>query len=41
MSAIEAESYFELRNYIVMSVFGALIMGIVTTLIVAAFVKQK
>ena len=38
---IEAESSFELRNYIVMSVFGALIMGIVTTLIVAAFVKQK
>ena len=41
MSAIEAESYFELRNYIVMSIFGALIMGIVTTLIVAAFIKQK
>ena len=41
MSAIEAETYFELRNYIVMSVFGDLIMGIVTTLIVAVFVKQK
>ena len=41
MPAIEAETYFELRNYIVMSVFGDLIMGIVTTLIVATFVKQK
>lgn len=39
--ALEAKTYFELKNYIVMSVFGALVMGIVTTLIIAVFVKQK
>lgn len=41
MTALEAETYFELKNYIVISVIGALVMGLVTTLIVAVFVKQK
>lgn len=41
MTALEAETYFELKNYIIISVIGALVMGLVTTLIVAVFVKQK
>jgi hypothetical protein len=41
MTALEAETYFELKNYIVISVIGSLVMGLVTTLIVALFVKEK
>lgn len=41
MTQTGAETYFELKNYIVMSVYGALGMGIITTLIVAAFLKKS
>ena len=37
----EAEAYFNLNNYMVQSVIGALIMGVVTSAIVAIFVKSK
>lgn len=36
-----AESYFSLQNYLVQSVVGALIMGLVTTLIVAFFLRAR
>ena len=41
MSLEEAEKYFSLQNYIIMSVVGALIMGVVTSALVALFVKKK
>lgn len=37
----EAQTYFNLKNYMVQSTIGTLIMGIVTTLIVAFFLKTK
>lgn len=37
----EAEAYFTLKNYIMQSVIGALLMGAVTSAIVALFVKRK
>lgn len=40
-SVEEAEAYFNLNNYIVQSVFGALIMGVITSAIVAIFTKTK
>lgn len=40
-SLVEAEAYFNLKNYIVQSVIGALIMGVVTSAIVAFFVRTK
>lgn len=36
-----AESYFNLNSYIIQSLFGALTMGIVTSAIVAFFVKKQ
>lgn len=36
-----AESYFNLKSYILQSLFGALTMGIVTSAIVAFFVKKQ
>jgi len=36
-----AESYFNLKSYMVQSLFGALTMGIVTSAIVAFFVKKQ
>jgi ascorbate-specific PTS system EIIC-type component UlaA len=41
MTQDEAEAYFNLKNYILQSTMFAPIMGIVTTLIVAIFVKKK
>jgi len=41
MTQPEAEGYFNLKNYIIQSTIFAPIMGIVTTLIVAFFVKRK
>ncbi|UUC44051.1 DUF4199 domain-containing protein [Flavobacterium cerinum] len=35
----EAEAYFSLENYMKQSVIGALMMGLITTLIVAFFVR--
>lgn len=37
----EAESYFNLENYIWQSVIGALIMGILTSAIVSLFIRRK
>lgn len=37
----EAEAYFNLRNYIVQSTIGALIMGILTTAIAMIFIRSK
>ena len=40
-SIAEAKAHFNLRSYIVQSIFGALIMGILTSAIVAIFTKKK
>ncbi len=37
----EAEAYFNLKNYMVQSTIGSLIMGVVTTAVVAIFVRTK
>jgi len=37
----EAEAYFSYKNYVVQGAFGALIMGIVTSLIVMIFLRTK
>jgi len=37
----EAEAYFNLKNYMVQSVIGAFVMGLLTTAIVALFVRSK
>ncbi|MGW8124005.1 DUF4199 domain-containing protein [Roseivirga echinicomitans] len=37
----EAEAYFNLNNYMLQSAIGALAMGVLTTLIVAFFIKSK
>ncbi|MDP5229067.1 MAG: DUF4199 domain-containing protein [Cellulophaga sp.] len=37
----EAQAYFNLKNYMIQSTIGTLIMGVVTTLIVAFFLKTK
>lgn len=41
MSLEQAEKYFSLKNYIIQSVIGAIIMGAVTSAIVAIFVRKK
>jgi uncharacterized membrane protein len=41
MGKEEAENYFTLKNYIIQGLIGALVMGIITTLIVAFFTKKK
>ncbi|MCM4150459.1 DUF4199 domain-containing protein [Arenibacter sp. N53] len=41
MSQEAAESYFSLKSYVIQSVFGALTMGIVTSAIVAFFVRKQ
>lgn len=40
MAQADAEEYFSLSNYIMQSVIGALIMGLLTSAIVAFFVKK-
>lgn len=37
----QAEAYFNLRSYMLQSSVGALVMGIVTSAVVAIFVRQK
>jgi hypothetical protein len=37
----DAEAQFNLKSYIIQSTFGSLIMGIVTSAIVAIFTKKK
>ena len=41
MSREDAEAYFSLRSYLIQATFGALVMGVVTSAIVAWFVKSK
>ncbi|QNL22875.1 DUF4199 domain-containing protein [Hyphobacterium sp. CCMP332] len=41
MSEEDAEGYFNLRSYIWQSVGGAMVMGVITSAIVAAFLKKK
>jgi hypothetical protein len=41
MTQIEADAYFNLSNYILQSTMFAPIMGVITTSIVAIFVKRK
>jgi hypothetical protein len=38
---VEAEAYFNLKNYMFQSVIGALLMGVMTSLVVAFFVRAK
>ena len=40
MTRENAEAYFSLRSYIIQATFGALTMGVVTSAIVAWFVKS-
>src|SRR5690606_6380049 len=40
MSREDAEAYFSLRSYLIQATFGALVMGVVTSAIVAWFVKR-
>ncbi|NVJ86936.1 MAG: DUF4199 domain-containing protein [Algoriphagus sp.] len=41
MSQTEAEAYFSLKNYMLISVFGAAFMGLITTLLVSLFVRTR
>ncbi|MCS5490525.1 DUF4199 domain-containing protein [Algoriphagus limi] len=41
MEQTEAEAYFSLKNYMLISVIGAVMMGLITTLVVALFVRSK
>ena len=41
MTKDAAETYFNLKSYILQSIFGALAMGVVTSAIVALFVRSK
>lgn len=41
MTREQADGYFNLRNYIVQGLMGALIMGIITSAIVAIFTTRK
>ena len=41
MTQKDAESYFNLKSYMIQATIGALIMGVVTTLIVAIFVRKR
>ncbi|MCF4102101.1 DUF4199 domain-containing protein [Gillisia sp. M10.2A] len=41
MSQEQAEAYFNLKSYVIQAIFGALAMGVVTSAIVAFFVKSK
>lgn len=41
MTIEDAESYFNLQSYMIQSLTGAILMGVITTLIVAFFVRSK
>jgi multisubunit Na+/H+ antiporter MnhB subunit len=41
MSEAKAIEYFNLRNYVIQATLGALIMGIITSLLVALFTKKS
>ena len=40
-SIAEAEAYFNLNNYLIQSTLGTFIMGVITSAIVAIFVRRK
>ena len=37
----EAEAYFNLQSYIIQSIIGTIVMGVITSAIVAIFLKKK
>lgn len=41
MKQEQAEAYFNLKSYIIQAAFGALVMGVVTSAVVAWFLKTK
>ncbi len=41
MSRVDALEYFSFDNYIVQSIIGALLMGMLTSAVVAVFVRRK
>lgn len=41
MTQEEAEAYFNLSNYMMQSALGGLLMGVITSAVVAFFVKKK
>lgn len=41
MTTEQAEAYFNLKSYIIQAAFGALVMGVVTSAVVAWFLKTK
>lgn len=41
MSKMEAENYFNLKNYIIQGLIGAPVMGLITTAIVAIFTRTQ
>ena len=41
MQPQEAKDYFNLKSYILQGIFGALMMGTVTSLVIAAVIKKK
>ncbi len=41
MTQIEAENYFNLKSYLIQTLIGTPVMGMVTTAIVAIFTKKK
>jgi hypothetical protein len=41
LTQAEAEKYFNLNSYLLQSAIGAIVMGIITSAIVALFVKKK
>ena len=41
MTQEQAEAYFNLKSYIIQATFGALVMGVVTSAVVAWFLKSK
>lgn len=41
MNAVDAAAYFSFSNYLVQSLVGAAIMGIITAAVVALFVRRK
>ncbi|MBN1985735.1 MAG: DUF4199 domain-containing protein [Prolixibacteraceae bacterium] len=41
MNAEQADKYFNLTNYMMQSVFGGILMGAITSAVVALFVRKK
>jgi len=41
MSQVDAEAYFNLENYLLQAKVGAAVMGLITSVVVAFFLKSK